>query len=136
MSPAGSRAPPDARTPTRCAASSRRRGKPPRACEEGDFLSQDPKRGPGAIHVWHGACSGSPEPETGKTLRGDSTMNRWILPLALALLLVAGLPADEKDRPASKGKEADVKLPTSDRDFVPRAISCSVAQTKYAELAE
>ena len=63
-------------------------------------------------------------------------MNRWILPFALAFLLVAGLPAEDKDRPADKGKEPDVKLPASDRDFVPRAISCSVAQTKYAELAE
>jgi len=59
-------------------------------------------------------------------------MQRFIVPLVLAFLLVPCLRADDKERT----DRPEVKLPASDVEFLPRAISCSVAQTKYAELAE
>jgi len=59
-------------------------------------------------------------------------MNRLILSLALAALLVPGLRAQDKKRTDTPA----VKLPASDVEFLPWAISCSVAQTRYAELAE
>jgi len=55
-------------------------------------------------------------------------MKKVLLSLALTALLVPGVRAAEDKDP--------VKLPKSDLEFLPRAISCSVAETKYAELAE